>query len=788
MGCADSEDAVSYSGHDHSTPADGVEPTRLLGSLAELVRLLADVTTIEELLEIAAEHGRVGLRSASLSWSRLDPGTTTLRTLINVGDLGPTAQRWPQSEIWNLQEFGELRKTMSDRQAWLHMSTVTCDETPADVAPLALLAELGKQATTCAPVVVNNALWGELSLTYAPGEEAHRADTRMYLEVYLAIVESALARVQQIQSLEGLAGRLADRSAQQFAELRPRGYDMVQAPVGTGDIHRVGGACPIPIEPILTERTEDRERDARLSAEPALVGPSGRETLAAALEKVELKLVEDFRACSAPAAESERVATEMGWPDLAMRARLISADIVGRLGDVAACGRTATSVNQWAYQNRDGYLIARSHRLLAVFFRRVGDAAMALTHALHCVEYTTEDVAPRLRAGHYMTLALVLDLNGSYDDAVERFRTALRLVADDDPQMSLCVLNNMAFTAYERGDKSAAVDLVAQMRLIEQRHSIVLDGLYLDTISRVDILLERYAEVEETLRPVLEEQTGPLVTEGDTLAVCLVTLAEALLMRGLLDRAQAVINHARQVCDERGLAAIGADVRLQQAQLYAQAGRHREAYEEHRRYHADTDALRSAKRDARARALQATLETEEALRDREHYRELAFHDALTGLHNRRYFEDQLPPILSAAAARDAPTSVAIIDLDFFKRINDTLSHEVGDHVLQQIAMLLTATVGPRGMVARLGGEEFVVVLPEMPAAAVLDSCEAIRSTVSLFAWAALTGALPVTVSIGVATMYGTTTPSALLGEADRNLYIAKRSGRDRVAATETASV
>jgi two-component system cell cycle response regulator len=559
------------------------------------------------------------------------------------------------------------------------------------------------------------------------------------------------------------------------------GYNGHDHSVGTGDTHSVTGVCPI-----LTERTGDRD-GTRLSAEPARVGPHSRETLAAVLEKVELNLVEDFRACSAPAAESERIATEMGWSDLAMRARLTTADIVGRLGDVASCGRTATRVNEWAYEDGDGYLIARSHRLLAIFFRRVGDAATALTHALQCVEYTTEDVAPRLRAGHYLTLALVLDLNGSHVDAAERFRTALRLVADDDPQMSLSVLNNMAFTAYERGEKSAAVDLVAQMRAIEQRHNIVLDGLYLDTIARVEILLERYADAEETLRPVLEEQTGPLVTEGDTLAVCLVTVAEALLMRGLLDRAQDVLDHARRVCDERGLAAIGADVRLQQAQLYAQAGRYREAYEEHRRYHVDTDALRCAKRDARARALQATLETEEALRDREHYRQLAFRDALTGLHNRRYFEDQLPPILSSAAARDAPTSVAIIDLDFFKRINDTLSHEVGDQVLQQLARLVTATVGPVGIVARLGGDEFVVVLPEMPAAVVLDSCEAMRSSVSSFLWAALTGALPVTVSIGVATTYGTTTPSALLREADRNLYIAKRRGRDCVAVTDTAS-
>jgi diguanylate cyclase (GGDEF)-like protein len=205
VGCANSEEPVSDSGHDLSTPADGVELTRLLGNLAELVRLLADVTTLEELLETAGEHVRAGLRCASVSFSRLEPGTTTLRTLINVGDLGPTEQHWPRDEIYNLHDFENLRNIMSDRQTWRHLWTVTCNDEQADSTPVALLAELGKQAATCAPVVVDNSLWGELYVTYTRVDQANRADDRAYLEVYLAIVESALARVQQIQSLERLA-------------------------------------------------------------------------------------------------------------------------------------------------------------------------------------------------------------------------------------------------------------------------------------------------------------------------------------------------------------------------------------------------------------------------------------------------------------------------------------------------------------------------------------------------------------------------------------------------------
>jgi hypothetical protein len=136
-GCLLSEGPVSDTGHDHATSANGVALTRLLGNLAELVRLLAEVTTLEEILEIACEHVRSGLRSASVSLSRLEPGTTTLRTLINVGDLGPTEQRWPLDETYSMQNLQRLREAMSDRQMRRQMWTVTVIDAQADPAELA---------------------------------------------------------------------------------------------------------------------------------------------------------------------------------------------------------------------------------------------------------------------------------------------------------------------------------------------------------------------------------------------------------------------------------------------------------------------------------------------------------------------------------------------------------------------------------------------------------------------------------------------------------------------------
>jgi diguanylate cyclase (GGDEF)-like protein len=507
------------------------------------------------------------------------------------------------------------------------------------------------------------------------------------------------------------------------------------------------------------------------------------ESLAELLYQLELHTAQDFRAAAGPAAQAERIAGRNGWTALAMRARLVLGDVLGREGDVAEQGRIAKAVNLWAERNHDSYLLARSHRLLAIFFRRLGDAAEALAQAVQSVEHAG-GLPPRIRGSNLVTLALVLDLNGSFDEAARRFAEALEIAtAHDDPYAILTVLNNMAFTAYENEDEQAALDLVRRMRAIEDRYGVPLDGLYLDTIARISMMLGRYAEVETILEPVLRDRTGPLVTEGDALPECLLTVAEAQRLAGHPERARATLDDAGQLCAERGLAAVAARVHEARAELHAAVGDFQVAFEEYRLFHAETEALRSAQREMRARALHAVFETSEARRASEHFRQMALRDALTGLWNRRYVDERLPVLIAEAAERGLPLSVALVDLDFFKKINDTLSHAVGDQVLQQVATVLGEVVGEPQLVARIGGEEFLLVLPGADAAAAVARCEAVAEAVRRHPWHTLTGSLPVTTSIGVTTHTGgPVTGSALLSAADRNLYEAKRGGRDRVIA------
>jgi diguanylate cyclase (GGDEF)-like protein len=522
--------------------------------------------------------------------------------------------------------------------------------------------------------------------------------------------------------------------------------------------------------------------EAALSAGTATLGDE-RAALAATVADLETRRMSQFRTLAEPAAAAERRAAELGDEELVQRARLITASVLLRRGASAEAGQAVHQVLAWAERNGTPYLLARAHRELAVFYRLIGDGSAHLTHAVQCVANLTDDVPLVIRARHLMALAVALDETGSHAEAERRFRESLDVAAAvGDQELTLYILNNMTYTAYEHGDEPAARDLVEQMHTAQARSGRGFSANELDTIARVAMMGGRYDVVEETLQVALDADRSALIgNEGDALAECLITLAEARRLDQRYDAAQEVLDACSRMCEERALHAIRARVREQQAALYAATGRFREAYAEHCAFHAETTALHSTQRDARARVLQAVFEATEARRASEHFREMAHRDALTGLHNRRYVNERLPALIGEAAAAHTPISLAIVDLDHFKRVNDTLSHSTGDTVLQHVAELLEeAATGP-AVAARMGGEEFLLIFPGVDAAEAAARCERLRLRIRAYAWEPVTGTLPVTTSIGVTTVAdGRTTPSAMLSQADRNLYAAKRGGRDRV--------
>jgi diguanylate cyclase len=147
-------------------------------------------------------------------------------------------------------------------------------------------------------------------------------------------------------------------------------------------------------------------------------------------------------------------------------------------------------------------------------------------------------------------------------------------------------------------------------------------------------------------------------------------------------------------------------------------------------------------------------------------------DPLTGISNRRAFDESLESFLSQQNRYETFFSVAMLDIDFFKRVNDEHGHLHGDRVLQDLAQLLRACVRDCDMLARYGGEEFVILMPQTELPGACNFGERIR--------AAIEEQLSVTVSIGLATSIAGDTASTLLSRADSALYLAKGAGRNCV--------
>ncbi len=159
----------------------------------------------------------------------------------------------------------------------------------------------------------------------------------------------------------------------------------------------------------------------------------------------------------------------------------------------------------------------------------------------------------------------------------------------------------------------------------------------------------------------------------------------------------------------------------------------------------------------------------------------ATRDTLTGLYNRRYADDFLARHLSGAS-RPGRLVIAMADIDFFKRINDGHSHVIGDKVLRRVAEILRARCRKTDMIARYGGEEFLLCFPDTELDGAARLCESLRSAVEGAGWADLGLAHGVTLSFGLAEAHPGATSDALLREADRRLYAAKRQGRNRIVA------
>jgi diguanylate cyclase (GGDEF)-like protein len=162
--------------------------------------------------------------------------------------------------------------------------------------------------------------------------------------------------------------------------------------------------------------------------------------------------------------------------------------------------------------------------------------------------------------------------------------------------------------------------------------------------------------------------------------------------------------------------------------------------------------------------------------------ELAELDELTGSHNRRCIMRMLDEEIDRATRTGAPCAIALIDLDYFKRINDAFGHPIGDEVLRTFAITMFANIRSIDRFGRYGGEEFLLVLPQLAEDDAARALERLRAIIAELDWSAFSPSMQVTISAGVATLRPNEGADNFLARADSALYAAKARGRNRIVA------
>ncbi|HEY5430294.1 MAG TPA: GGDEF domain-containing protein [Solirubrobacteraceae bacterium] len=509
--------------------------------------------------------------------------------------------------------------------------------------------------------------------------------------------------------------------------------------------------------------------------------PDGHAAIAAELDRLEIQTYVRLDGIADAAAALVARARRLGLDFGALRAELLRSDAMSRGGKLHDALELQRSIAQAARDRGEIRIEARAGCLLAATYYRLGLRSESQLAAGDGVELLDEDCPAQWHVEHYMVLALFTsyDRAGAVDFGL--FEEALRRAREfGSPTLLLAVLNNYAWTAEQSdGGHRRAAELVAAMEGLIASGRVHASLPIIDTVGWVHLADGNVDYAEELFERAL---TYADQVEPDDFAAVLAHLAAVRRRQRRGAEAIALLERARAIALAGDTPEVAVDALRELATLDAERGDHRRAYRRLLRYVAEQRQAERVESERRASVLQTIHGTKVERDQRRYFESLATCDALTGLYNRRHVEGQLPGLVGSA-----DVAIAMIDVDHFKRINDLHSHEAGDAVLTLLGEMFSAfarDLSPTGFAARLGGEEFLLVLPAVTWRGAQTALEDLRRRVAAHDWYTTAPDAPPTISAGLvfSTPRQGLTPSEILARADRALYEAKRRGRNRVVA------
>jgi diguanylate cyclase (GGDEF)-like protein len=426
---------------------------------------------------------------------------------------------------------------------------------------------------------------------------------------------------------------------------------------------------------------------------------------------------------------------------------------------------------------------SRGHGFDVVLLCNLAHELLQLGDYYEALKYIDEGIerCRRMSNGHLLGVLLLnrvlclTDLDRP-DEAMEEVARLSELLGETARADSVETCAVMALAALRAGRREEAARLCRTAEEAATEETLAEEALAL-IIAHAELLRAR-GELKQAIEVL--DAAEPLPAEALTLrARCLFfqTRAAALEACGDAERALADLRHWQSLHQDRAL--MASKGRYQAASLQTELLRLQKQRDESESRRRASERAKAELEEINGKLSQKVREVESlqaALQDQ------AVRDFLTGLYNRRYLNDVLPPMLALAQRHDEPLAVAVIDLDHFKEVNDEYGHAAGDRVLATFGKLLRARMRRSDIACRYGGEEFCVLMPRTTAPVARAKLEQI-----LRAWRAmrfdLGGKLLTGASFSVGIAESTSTPGnaeTLLNAADHCALLAKRKGRGRV--------
>ncbi len=549
----------------------------------------------------------------------------------------------------------------------------------------------------------------------------------------------------------------------------------------------------------------------QLSSQEAPVEDAGR-TVSARLDRARTGFREHPTRTLALAIRCDDRAKSLGSHPLRARALALQGHVALHRGDIRSGLALVLEAEQLLNDCVDEHLVAQAEvgalRAQVSFF--TGAYSHALSGAERSIEFAdrSEDVRLQIFARR---AAFIVFGNVSVRELDRRLEGLLDLAVEaGDVWEQAITYNDIACYRETTGDTDGArqaIDRALALARLTRPNSFALAVIH---STRADIELRAgnptaaLCDAERSLALLAESsQPNPYVLGASVRAQVV-----ARMTLGEYDNAQQAGEHALNWLGER-MPHTRSTILAAVAEALREAGRTEEAYdalsrsaELERQAFTEISELQLSLERAVLQARQARSESDSlAVKNRElaeahaelksratqlealqeQLRDQAERDWLTGVHNRRFLARELEA--PSRAPIGTLLSVAAVDLDHFKGINDRYGHSVGDQVLVRAAELLCDVLRTSDIVVRSGGEEFLVLMPLTDADAAISCCDRICRAIRDESWADIADGLALTTSVGVATAEATEDLEALVKLADKRLYSAKRSGRDRVVAS-----